>query len=237
MNYMFRRQNNKIISDSEPVSHAHQDWDSRIRRAHAGESSWKRAAQGVFVALCASAAWNVHQAGEAKIQVVHVLHDSTGDVLSVSVADGQSLQPTQAMLAGEMREWITNVRTVYIDVRAMRAGITHAYDLIGKGSQAQAFLNRYYTDPKVEPFHRAQMETVSVREIEAVPPSPETIGPDQLQTWDVHWIEDVTSRDGSTVSSKAISAKVTFKVITPASWADAKVDPDGIHIISISWTE
>jgi type IV secretory pathway TrbF-like protein len=234
---MFRKNNQPVVSEHEPALRTHHDWDDRIKRAHAGETSWKRAAQGVFIALCASAAWNIHQAGETHIQIVHVLHGSTGEVMSVNVANGSSVDPTQAMLAAEMRNWITNVRTVYIDVRAMRVAITHAYDLTDKGSQAEAFLNRYYNDKAKEPFRRAQTETVSVRNPEAVPPPPETIGLDKLQTWDVRWIEDVTSRDGSDVSGKVIAAKVTFKVITPQTYPEAKKDPNGIHIISVSWTD
>src|SRR3954470_24945868 len=156
---MFRKDNQPVVPASEPSQRAHQDWDGRIKRAHAGETRANRWAQVLFVALCGSAAWNVRQAGETHIQIVHVLHGSTGEVMSVNVANGSSVDPTQAMLAAEMRNWITNVRTVYIDVRAMRVAITHAYDLTDKGSQAEAFLNRYYNDKAKEPFRRAQTET------------------------------------------------------------------------------
>jgi type IV secretory pathway TrbF-like protein len=237
MNEMFRLENQPVVHDPEPVVHAHRDWDGRIKRAHAGETAWKRFSWVLFGVLCGSVGWNIHQAGETKIEMVHILHGSTGEVLSVNVANGSSVQPTQAMLAAEMQQWMTNVRTVYIDVMAMRAGITHAYDLIAKGSQADAFLNRFYNQVGKDPFHRALNETVAVRQVEAIPPSPDTIGPDQLQTWDIHWTEDVTSLDGQSVASKVLEAKVTFKVVTPQSWSDAKKNPDGIHILSLSWTE
>lgn len=235
---MFRKDNQDAVSKPEPTAHAHHDWDGRIKRAHASETAWKRATLLVFGALCISAVWNVRQAGEVKVQMIHVLHGSTGETMSINVANGSSVQPTQAMLAAEMREWISDIRTVGIDVLALRRAIERAFDRVDKGSQAQSFLVHYYNDNNKakEPFHRATTETVSLRNVEADPPPPVIIGPDGLQTWDIRWIEDVLSRDGQSITSTAISAKVTFRVVTPTSYAEAVKSPNGVHIISVSWT-
>jgi type IV secretory pathway TrbF-like protein len=232
---MFRRDGQEVVSTPDVVAQAHEDWDGRIKRAIASETAWKKTVFGCLCALSVSIAGNVWQGAQSKVEVLHIVHDSIGSVITVSVADGTSTSPSQAQLAAAVRTWVENVRTVYIDVKAMRNTINAAFDLVANGSQANQELSRFYQSR--DPFQRAEMETVSVRSIEAVPPSPATIGPNGLQTWSLHWIEDVTSRDGSPVSSKVVSAQITFTLATPTTAVEARRDPDGIHIISFSWTE
>jgi type IV secretory pathway TrbF-like protein len=57
-----------------------------------------------------------------------------------------------------------------------------------------------------------------------------------MQTWRITWTEVVTSRDGQNETRQPWAGNITFKLRQPATLQDAYKNPDGIHIISHSWT-
>ncbi|MGD0106969.1 MAG: type IV secretion system protein, partial [Rhodopila sp.] len=124
--------------------------------------------------------------------------------------------------------------TVYIDANALRRGILAAYDMVEPQSQAFSALGAFYNAQ--DPFKRAETETVSLENVVAVPPTAATIGPDGRQTWAITWTEVVTSRDGQNETRQPWAANVTFFLRRPTTVPEATKDPDGVHVISFSWT-
>jgi type IV secretory pathway TrbF-like protein len=213
------------------------EWDERMGDALSRERWWRAGSFLALVILGGSVAGNVYQGTQSKIETVHVVHDNIGRVISVDVSGGAEAGPTQAMVAVALQDWITDIRTVYTDVAALKNGITRAYTMIPNGSQTEAFINKFYNDE--DPFNRAKKVTVSVYQPVAVPPPPSTTagGPGQEQTWTVDWQETVTGRtDGLVKSRTAWTAKLTIKVIRPTTSDEARKNPNGIHIPAISWT-
>jgi type IV secretory pathway TrbF-like protein len=90
------------------------------------------------VILGGSVAGNVYQGTQSKVETLHVVHDSIGRVISVDVSGGVEGGPTQAMVAVALQDWITDIRTVYTDVAALKNGITKAYTMIQNGSLTEA---------------------------------------------------------------------------------------------------
>jgi type IV secretion system protein VirB5 len=234
MNEMFRRPDQAPLPPGDVVRTGHEDWNQRINRAIAGETAWKHTAWICLAMLAASGAANIWQGQQSKIQVVHVVHDKVGTIITIQPEGSGQFQPTTAQLAAELRGWVSNVRTVGIDVPAMRRSIFAAFNLVAKGSQAWTMLSAFYNGN--DPFKRATLETVNVADVVAIPPPPATLGADGLQTWRVQWVETVVGRDGivRSVSNQVLTA--SFTVTAPQSLDDALTDPDGIHIISFSWT-
>jgi type IV secretory pathway TrbF-like protein len=234
MNQLFRRPDQNPIRPDEPITRGHIDWDQRVSEAIASRTAWKWATFAAFGVLAGSVAGNVWQAGQSKVQVVHIVHDSIGGVIAVSASSDPSGGPTQLMLKAAVQDWVVNVRSVYIDVPALRRSILAAYALVDGKSQAANALNTFYQDK--DPFKRAADETVSPRDVVAVPPTSIDIGPDQQQTWALSWNEVVMSRDGTSVRTTHWAGNVTFRVETPKTVAEATTNPNGIRIISYSWT-
>jgi type IV secretory pathway TrbF-like protein len=234
VNKLFRRPDQVSTRHDDIVERGYQDWDARIGQAIASQNAWKRGLYLALVVLGGSVAGNIWLAEQTKVQVVHVVHDSLGGVIAVSVSTDKRGEPTDAMLKASMEDWITNVRTVYIDVLAMRRSILQAYDLVAKGSQAAASLSAFYNGR--DPFKRSDDETVSIEDVVAVPPTSATIGTNGMQTWGITWNERVSSRDGENQSVTHWAGNVTFKLETPATVADATRNPNGIHIVGFSWT-
>jgi type IV secretory pathway TrbF-like protein len=184
--------------------------------------------------LAGSGAYNVIQAQQTKVQTVHVVHDSIGGVIAVSVSSDTPGEPTQAMLKAALEKWIVNVRSVYVDANALRGAILGAYDLVDAQSQAAGALGTFYTAQ--DPFVRAETETVALENVVAVPPTAATIGPNGQQTWSLVWVEHITSRDGQNETRQNWAGNVTFNVRRPASVAQAARNANGLHIQAYSWT-
>lgn len=232
MKDLFRRPGQRVIRPDEPISRGHINWDHRISEAVASQTSWKYATFLATAGLILSSAGNIYLANQSKVQTVHIVHDSIGGVIGVSASSERPGEPSQAMLMAAVQDWVVNVRTVYIDVLALRHAILAAYALVADKSQASQALNTFYQTQ--DPFERAKSETVSLQNVVAVPPSPTDVG--KTQTWAVSWIETVTSRDGTSSQSTRWAANVTFELKTPKSVADAMRDPNGVYVVSFSWT-
>jgi type IV secretory pathway TrbF-like protein len=235
MNDMFRRPDQAPLRPGDVIRAGHEDWNDRIKRAIAGETAWKHTAWAVLALLTASGAFNVWQAQQSMpVRVIHVVHDKVGNIITVQAERDGLAKPTPAMIAAALKDWVTNVRTVGVDVMAMRHAITDAYKLIGSG-ESKAMLDRFYQSN--DPFKRATMETVNVSDPVAIPPPPATLGKDDLQTWRVQWTEQVLGRDGLPRSLTDWFLTVTFTITSPKSKQEADDDPDGIHMISFALTQ
>jgi type IV secretory pathway TrbF-like protein len=205
----------------------------------ASETSWKLVALSSLAVTGLAIAGLVYQsATKPGPAVIHVVHDSIGGVITVTANSVDQDEPTQLELKAAVEGWVTNCRAIYVDINAMKRGLIDCAALIEKGSAADLAMAKFYNSPhKEEPFVRAATETVTPDHVVAVPPTSSEIGPQHMQTWAVSWMERVTSRDGSYESAKPWAANVTFVLKPAATVAEAQHNPDGIHIISYSWTE
>lgn len=232
---MFRDASKKPIKTSDIIRAGHEDWNARINRAISGETSWKRTAWASMALLVVSGGYNIYQAQESKqVQTIHIVHDKIGNLITVQ-AEGEGLsKPTPAMIGASLRQFIVSARTVGVDIMAMRRGITDAYKIIGS-AEAKTTLDRFYQTN--DPFKRATLETVNISDLVAIPPPPATLGKDDLQSWRVQWTEQVLGRDGIPRSTTNWFLTVTFTVTLPKSKQEAEDNPNGLHIISFTWTQ
>jgi type IV secretion system protein VirB5 len=236
---MFRKGNQPVANVDDIVSVGQLDWHGRVNRAIASETAWKRCTYGCLGVIALLAGGVIYQAVHpAPPAVVHVVHNSMGGVIAVSAASNGSDTPTQVQIKAAVEQWVTNCRTIYVDINAMRRSLSSCAYTIEKGSQADMDMSRFYNNPhKEEPFFRAQTETVALEHVVGVPPTASDIGPKAMQTWQVTWMEHVTSRDGSFETVRPWAANVTLTIRPPTNVEDAQRDPDGIRIASYSWTE
>ena len=171
---MFRKPDQEPARHDDLLSRGHEDWDNRVSQAIAGQTAWKRALYAALGVIAISAYGNVWQAQQSKVQTVHIVHDGIGGVIAVSVSSDAYGEPTQAMLKAALEQWIINVRSVYVDIDAMKKGFWAATYLIDARSQSEALVQKFWADPS--PWKRAETETVSLENVVAVPPTDATIG-------------------------------------------------------------
>lgn len=211
------------------------EWDERMGDAIAREHSWKLGLFASLGVLALSVAGNVWQGAQSKTQTVHVVHDNLGSVISVSTTNAGSSEPTEAQFGAALREWITNVRTVSTDAGALRRNIIAAYRDIDDGSPAKAGLDDFFLHVRPA-FEYAKSNIVDLDQVVAIPP-PSSAGTKGPRTWRVEWQETTKDRAGLFVGAERWEANVTFIWRSPRSAAEARDDPDGIHITAFSWAK
>jgi type IV secretion system protein VirB5 len=238
MNKMFRPHETDIVHAQDIVTAGQQDWDGRVKRAIASETAWKRVMFVCLAGMIGFAGDDVRRAADVRPpEVVHIVHDSLGGVIAVTASTNGPSTPDQIQIKAAVEQWIVNSRSVFVDINALRHALIGSACLIAKSSQADAAFAQFYNTPHSdEPFTRAQTETVSLENVTAVPPTEAEIGAHGMQTWAVNWNERVTSRDGSKITIHPWSANVTLFLKQPDSVAEAQCNPNGVHIVSYSWT-
>jgi type IV secretory pathway TrbF-like protein len=239
MNKMFRRSEKDedlALPPGDPLTEIYkrgrQEWDERVGDAVARERTWKRMFALCFLGATVSVAGNIYQGTQSKVVPFVVVRDSLGDVVAVRSVE-RAENPDQAQVAADLKRWIRNVRTVYTDVKALRAFILDAYAMTAKRSAANQALGEYYR--AVDPFERARKETAAVSNQSALPISD---GDNEgRRTWRLEWTEIVSARDGTVISHEQWQATVTFVVTPPRSAAEVQSNPAGIYVVNYSWTK
>src|ERR1700722_6599597 len=134
---------------------ARREWNERygsyIRPAHAWRGT-ALASLGVAFVAVAGVVWI---GAQNRIVPYVVRTDRLGDALAISRADVAAPADPRLIRAGLAR-WITDVRTVYLDVAAERAVVTDAYAMVNRNGAATQQLNDWYSHN--DPFKRAQTE-------------------------------------------------------------------------------
>jgi type IV secretory pathway TrbF-like protein len=236
---LFRSHKDNLAHVEDIVSAGQADWHGRVNRAIAGETSANRRLYVALGIIALMGGGQIYQMTHGvPPTIIHVVHNSLGGVIAVDAARVTSEGPTQVELKAAVEQWIINSRSVYVDINAMRRSLYASAYLIDKGSQADIAFARWYNNPvKEAPFVRATRETVALDNVTAVPPTASDIGADGLQTWQVTWNERVTSRDGSSEIVTPWAANVTLFLRQPKDVVEGGHDPNGVHIVSYSWTE
>ncbi|QQP93227.1 hypothetical protein IGS68_29340 (plasmid) [Skermanella sp. TT6] len=239
MNVMFRktgREEPVTLASGDPLTEIYkrgrQEWDERIGDAIARERTWKRMFVLTLLVGSASMLGNVYQGIQSKVVPFVVVRDGLGDVVAVRSVE-KAENPDHAQVAADLKRWVRNVRTVYTDVKALKALILDAYAMTAKQSAAAQALGEMYR--AADPFERARKETVAVSNQSALPVS----DGDQegRKTWRLEWTETVSARDGTVISHEPWQATVTFVVTPPRTASEVQSNPAGIYVVNYSWTK
>lgn len=207
------------------------EWDERVGDAVAREHGWKIAFFSMLVVLAGSVTGNVYQGTQSKIVPYVVERDRNADVVAVRAAD-RATAPDEAHIKAALARWLTNNRTIYTDVNALKKAINEAYALTASGSAAFTQLSLHYQQN--DPFERAKRSTVAVSNLTGMPLSePDVEG---RTTWRLEWIETETGRDGTPIRREPWNAIITFKVTLPSTAEEVVKNPDGIFVVNYSWT-
>jgi type IV secretory pathway TrbF-like protein len=239
MNQIFKPSASEALPPGDPLHEVYRrgraEWDERMGDAIAREHSWKLGFFGLLGVLAVSTAGNVWQGAQSKSQVVHVLHDNLGSVISVSTTQGRGGEPSQAQFGAALKEWVANVRSVYTDAGALKRNITNAYKLIDGGSPAKTGLDEFFL--KVRPaFDYARTNIVEIDQQAALPPPSDagTVGP---RTWRLEWRETIKDRTGALVGNERWEMNITWAYLPQRTADEALNNPNGIHISAFSWSK
>ena len=205
---------------------ARREWNERygtyIAQAHAWRLTAVASLAVAFVAV-AGVAW----IGAQNRVVPYVVEtDKLGDARAISRADVAAPADPRLIRAGLAR-WISDVRTVYIDVAAERAVVNEAYAMVNRNAAAAQQLNDWFSNR--DPFKRAQTEIVGV--------SVESVLPISANTWRIEWREARRGRDGTAEPPTEWQATITISISPPTDDATILRNPIGLYVESFDWEQ
>ena len=228
---MKRPANAQSIDSDNPHSAiyiaARREWNERYGDYISQANNWRLIAIAALGVAAIAVTGNVWQSTQSQVMPFVVEVDKLGDALAVQRADIATPVPI-GVIRAQLARFISDVRSVYIDVQAERAIISEAYAMVDRNAAAFTFLNNHFAQH--DPFKRAANETVAAH-VESVLPLPGG------NTWRVEWREDTTSRNGRPGLSKYWEATITISLNPPTTDAGILVNPTGLFVEATPWGE
>lgn len=205
-----------------------QEWMEQNGDLVSARNSWRLAALG-SIAVSLLAVGGIVYLGNQIHAVPYIVKENVlGQVIGVAPVQ-QAPVPEDGMIRFQLQQWITEARTVSTDPIAEKRFIGDVYAMVDKGSEANGYLNDYYSVHS--PFMRASSKTVS---IENVLVSTRPISP---HMWQVTWCEDARGAKGDEISTTAWTANVSVTFSAPKTEAAIAANPTGLFVNSIAWQQ
>ncbi|PVM84441.1 conjugal transfer protein TrbF [Caulobacter radicis] len=206
-----------------PYQKAGQLWDDRIGSARVQAKNWRLAFFGSLVLVSILAGGSVWQSAQSRIESYVVEVDRLGEARAVGPAQ-QDYQPGDTVVAGQLRRFITNVRSLSTDPVIVRQRWLEAYDLAsGRGD---AFLDAHARAN--DPFTQIGARSVSVQVTSVVRASP--------TSFQVKWEERSFER-GSLAKTERWTAILTLVRQKPKTRAELERNPLGLFVDAIDWAQ
>ena len=216
-------------ADSSPSAiymAARREWNERYGSYIAQARAWRLTAVASLAVAFVAVAGVVWIGAQNRVVPYVVETDKLGAARAISRADVAVPADPRLIRAGLAR-WISDVRTVYIDVAAERAVVNEAYAKVNRNAAAAQQLNDWFSNR--DPFKRAQTEIVGV--------SVESVLPISANTWRIEWREARRGRDGTAEPPTEWQATITISISPPTDDATILRNPIGLYVESFDWEQ
>ena len=205
---------------------ARREWNERYGSYIAQANAWRLtalASLGVAFVAVAGIAWIGTQ---NRIVPYVVQTDKLGDAVTIRRAD-VAAPADPRLIRAQLARWVSNVRSVYVDVAAEKHIVTEAYAMVDRNAAAGPTLNDWFS--RNDPFKRARDDTVGV--------AVQSVLPLSGSTWRVEWQEETRTRQGGLESSQQWQATITISISPPTDDATILVNPTGLYVESFDWSQ
>lgn len=198
---------------------ARHEWDERIGSAVSAARNW-RIVGIVSLAVAGCAVIGIsHIGAQSKIQPYGVVLQGD-NVLPAGPMTALSGSQLSNMKATEIRHFVENVRSVFIDVNAQKKSITQAYAFLHQGDPAHQLITAAFK--KQTPFARAETELVKVSWVTVLPLSDDT--------YQAEWSETLTSPMGQSLGERHYKATLNTYQVAPTTRQQMDLNPLGFFI-------
>ena len=216
-----------------PYVRGRAEFDSVFGDLAKGKRNWQLAAFAALGLAFVLGAGLIVSANRSHITPYVVEVDRLGQAQAFGPAE-QLHAVDQRLVVSQLARFIRDIRTVLGDAAGQADLIKRAYAFVDR--DASPFLNAYFTTPANDPRVLGKDITRLV-EVTSVLAVPTTIanGP---QTWKVSWTETTMPRAGGSAPTEAAWEGYFTTRLTPPSTLDRiTLNPLGLYITSINWTE
>jgi type IV secretory pathway TrbF-like protein len=213
--------------EPNPYLAARREFESVFGNLAKGKRNWQLMSFALLVLLAAVLAAYIRQGAEARVTPYVVEVDRLGQALAFGPAE--RLRPSDGRLVVfQLGLLIRNLRAVCSDPEAQRARLLDAYGYLA--GSARATLDAWFAEPAHDPrlLGRSLTRQVEVTAVLQVPRS---------QTWRVSWREMERPRFAGATRATAWEAYLRVEHQPPDSAAAILVNPLGLFVTEINWTQ
>lgn len=208
-------------------------WNAHVGSLIASRRMWQLVGVICLLIVLACVGGLIHIGSQSKFVPYVVEVDKVGRVHAVAQAD-QAQKADTRIVRATVSTFITDLRTVTPDTALQRRAVFRAYAVLGSGTAAAQKANDWLNGTTgINPFKRAQTETVSVQI--------ESVLPQSNETWQIEWVESVHDRSGKVLATPArMRALVNVQIAEPPSSVSEQQlrdNPLGIYITDFSWSK
>lgn len=205
---------------------ARREWNERYGSYIAQAHAWRLTALASLGVAFIAVAGVVWIGAQNRVVPYVVQTDRLGDAIAVGRAQ-VSPPADPRLIRAQLARWISNVRSVYVDVAAQKRLITEAYGMLDRNGAGAQVLNDWFAHN--DPFRRAQDETITV--------AVESVLPLSASTWRVEWLEDHRTRQGGVIPPQHWQATISVSVFPPTDDAAILANPTGLYVESFDWSQ
>jgi type IV secretion system protein VirB5 len=229
-----------IVSRSVPTNESdasyvrgRSEFDSVFGDLAKGKRNWQLVAFAALGIGFVLAGGLISLTTQSRITPYVVEIDQLGRAQAIGPAD-QMRTIDQRVIVSQLARFVRDIRTVLGDPAGQADLIKRAYAYVDQ--KTTPFLNAYFTSPDNDPriLGKDITRLVEITSILAVPSSVS----DGSQTWKVSWTESLLPRaGGGAAAESAWEGYFTTRITPPTTLDRITVNPLGLYITSITWTE
>lgn len=227
----------RALINSAPTDSAYlrgrAEFDSVFGDLAKGKRNWQLAAFTALGLAFVLGGGLISVATQSRITPYVVEVDRLGQAQAFGPVD-QLRAVDQRLIVSQLARFVRDIRTVLGDPSGQADLIKRAYAFVDQS--ASPFLNAYFTAPANDPrvLGKDVTRLVDITSVLAVPATTAG-GP---QTWKVSWTESTMPRDGGGAPTEsAWEGYFTTRLTPPTTPERITLNPLGLYITSINWTE
>lgn len=199
-----------------------------------GKRNWQLACFGILGLTIVLSIGLVSLATQSRIIPYVVEVDRLGR--AQAIAPAHRIEPAdQRVTVAQLASFIRDIRTVLPDPAAQADLVRRAYAFVDQG--AATFLSQYYGSPENDPRVLGN-ELTRLVEITSILPVPTASTVQGSNTWKVSWTETSFAKaSGGMPVETAWEGYLTTRTVPPATVERVTLNPLGLYVTSINWTQ
>jgi type IV secretion system protein TrbF len=217
-----------------PYLNAQRTWNSHVGSLIASRLVWQLVGIVSLLIVLASVAGVIYIGSQSKFVPYVVQVDNLGEVAAQRAIERAS--PVDSRIIREsVSGFITNSRLVTPDIALQRRAVFKVYSMLTRQSPASNKMTEYLNgNPKLNPFKRAETETVDASIVSIIPMT--------AHTWQVDWTETERERKSGNIIGKPyrMRALVTIVVqpdVAGSSEEQMQANPFGVYVTDYAWSK
>jgi type IV secretion system protein VirB5 len=209
-----------------PYLEARREWNERygdyIQQAH----HWRTMAIICGVVALIAVAGVVYIGAQSKVVPYVVEVDKLGEASAVARAD-RAASADPRVIRAYLARFVTDWRTVTVDVQAQKSAIDRVYAMLPSGSIALGKINAYFRAHN--PFTTSSKQSAAVAITNLLPISD--------NTWQVEWREVVRDNRGDVLGNISMKASIIVGITPPTDETLILINPLGVYITDLNWSQ